>query len=258
MPSVTIYTIFWIPPTLQDGSATGVSSKYVAVNNRMLTDYPAHGIDNNNTQYSQTPPTKYIGNVGGFGKTVTIHAAYPSSGCNDALVGGTNCINDAQMQAKIEQVIAAQGWPDGGINNIFFLFTSSGEGSCFTSASTGCAYSYYCAYHSSTGTQPIIYAIEPYGDPTNCNNQAITPNGDLIADTASTAASHELSESITDPEPNTGWINSAGNEIGDLCAYNYGINSWDAGLANQKWNGHYYELQQEWDNHQASCQLVGP
>lgn len=259
MPSATIYTIFWIPPTLQDGTATGVSAKYVSVNNRMLADYPAHGIDNNNTQYYHGTTAKtYIKNVGKFGKTFTDSTPYPVGGCT-APVGGTNCLTDAQVQAEISKVIAAQGWPNGGLTNIYLVFTSSGEGSCVDSANTYCAYSYYCAYHSNTVTTPtIIYANEPYGDPTYCQVPGQpSPNGDVPADTATTSASHELTESITDPE-GTGWINSAGSEIGDLCAYNYGVNTYDLGAANQSWNGHFYELQQEWNNHTGACVLVGP
>jgi hypothetical protein len=261
MQSVTIYTIFWIPPTLQDGSATGVSSKYVNVLNTMLSDYPAHGIDNNNTQYYQgtTPPRIYIKNIGKFGKTFTDTSAYPASTCNDP-IGGTNCITDAQMQAEISKVIASQGWPNGGLTNIYFLFTSSGEVSCFDSSNTACAYNNYCAYHTNTAGSPvIIYANEPYGDPTYCQNPGQpSPSGDVFADTETTSTSHELTEAITDPEPNTGWINSAGSEIGDLCAYNYGTNGWDAGKANQNWNGHFYEIQMEWDNHKATCEQLGP
>ena len=66
-----------------------------------------------------------------------------------------------------------------------------------------------------------------------------------------------MSEAITDPELN-GWHNSQGNEIGDLCEYNYGTNTWDSGKANQMWNGRFYELQQEFDNHVSACVQLGP
>ena len=78
-----------------------------------------------------------------------------------------------------------------------------------------------------------------------------------IADTAATSASHELSEAITDPE-GSAWYTASGYEIGDLCAYNYGVNTWDSAKANQMWNGRFYELQQEYDNHTGSCVQVGP
>ena len=66
--------------------------------------------------------------------------------------------------------MTANGWT-GGLNKLFMLFTSSGEGSCFDSTGNDCAYSDkvsgYCGYHSYiAGTPPIIYANEPYGNPT--------------------------------------------------------------------------------------------
>jgi len=51
-------------------------------------------------------------------------------------------------------------------------------------------------------------------------------------------ATHELTEAITDPLLNA-WYDAALNEIGDLCAYQYGTNTWDSARANQMWNGHF-------------------
>ena len=62
---------------------------------------------------------------------------------------------------------------------------------------------------------------------------------------------------ISDPELNA-LFTAQGNEIGDLCAYSYGVNSWDSGLANQMWNGNFFELQTEFDNHTGTCVQVGP
>jgi hypothetical protein len=140
------------------------------------------------------------------------------------------------------------------------LFTSSGEGSCFDAHSTSCAYTQYCAYHGAfkIGTTPVIYANEPYGNLSTCQIQgAPSPNNDPVADAAATSASHELTEAITDPLLNA-WFTAQGNEIGDLCAYNYGRATWDSGKANQMWNGHFYLLQQEYNNHTRSCLQVGP
>ncbi len=140
---------------------------------------------------------------------------------------------------------------------MFLLFTSSGEGSCLSSGT--CAYSQYCAYHSyfvNASAQDVIYGNEPYGNPTYCQvGGAPTPNGDAAADTAATAASHELTEAITDPLLNA-WYTSTGEEIGDLCAYYYGYIGWDSGKANEHWNTHYYLVQTEYDNYLQGSYLV--
>jgi hypothetical protein len=262
--AISTYAIFWVPvpAKLQNGGATSMSAHYQAVQKAMLADYPGHGIDNNNTQYYQTIGglTTYIQNSGHFAGFHVDTNPYPASGCTDTATPG-NCITDAQIQTEIENVMTAVGWK-GGLNKMFLLYTSSGEGSCFDPSSTVCAYTYYCAYHGhfSIGTTPVIYGNEPYGDLTNCQIAGTpSPNGDPLADAVASTASHELTEAITDPLLNA-WYTSSGAEIGDLCSYLYGTNSWDGSpaKANQMWNGHFYELQTQYDNHLAGCVQVGP
>jgi hypothetical protein len=257
--SVTTYAIFWIPAKLQNGGTTAMTTHYQTVLSNMLRDYPAHGIDNNNTQYYQVSGTtkQYIQNKGGFGGAYVDTDAYPASGCSDAATPG-NCITDAQLTTELQKVMGLKGWT-GGLGKMFLVFTSSGEGSCFDSSSSSCAYTSYCAYHSYiSGTTPIVYGNEPFGNPADCQvGGTPSPNGDVQADTAATAASHELTEATTDPELDA-WFTSGGSEIGDLCAYNYGSNTWDSSKANQMWNGRFYELQMEYSNHVLGCVRVGP
>lgn len=253
------YAIYWIPAKLQNGGTTTLSAHYQAVETNLLHDYPEHSLGNNNTQYYQIASgvKTYLYNRPDGYYTYVDTNAYPSSGCNDSVTPG-NCITDAQIQAEIQRVMKLKGWTPA-INKIFLLFTSSGEGSCFDSSGTECAYTQYCAYHSYISTNPVtIYGNEPYGDPNYCQVPGTpSPNGDPAADTAATAAAHEMTESLTDPELNA-WITAMGNEIGDLCAYNYGTNTWDSGNANQMWWGHFWEIQQMFDNHASACVLVGP
>lgn len=264
MPNITTFAIFWVPAKLQNGAPTGMSASYRPILKRLLTDYPAHGIDNNNTQYSQaigTTTATYIHNSGKFGGAFVDTSPYPASGCIDSATPG-NCLTDAQIRKEIEKVVALKGWPVG-LSNMFLLFTSSGEGSCINSSNANCSYASggYCGYHSNIGTKPgtaIIYSNEPYGETTVCQVPfAPSPNGDPAADAAATVASHEITEAATDPLLNA-WYTSFGDEIGDLCAYDYGTLEWDSGTANEMWNGHFYLLQREFDNHVGGCVQVGP
>jgi len=258
MTSVSLYAIYWVPPTLQNGNPTSLPAHYQAVVKNFLSDYPGHGIVNNSTQYYSTPPTKYIHNAGGFAGSYLDTKAYPSSGCTDAVTPG-NCVTGAQLQAEIQAVMTLKGWTPG-LTKMFLIFTSIGEGSCFDSTSGSCAYTQYCAYHGYFGspTNPVIFGNEPYGDPTYCAGSIQSPNGDLPADVAANIASHEITEANTDPELNAWWDSGNGEEIGDLCAYNFGPNTWDSGLANQMWFSHFYDLQMEYDNHVSGCVQVGP
>ncbi len=256
--SVTIYPIFWVPAKLQNGHTTGMSAHYRAVETTMLGAFMSHGLGAIHTQYYQKSgtTTTFIQNKGGLGTAYLDTAAYPGSGCSDPATPGA-CLSDAQIQAEVKKVMAAAHLT-GGLNKIFMVFTSSGEGSCLNSSS--CSYRQFCAYHSyfKVGTTPVVYANQPYGTTSGCQTSgAPSPNNDAVADAAATAASHELSEAITDPELNA-WFTSQGNENGDLCAYKYGPLTWDAGKANQMWNGSFFLLQTEFDNHANGCYQVGP
>jgi hypothetical protein len=291
MQAPSTYVIFWIPQSgqLQNGSPTSMSSDYTAVQQNLSQLYQGEGIDNNNTQYySHCVPSSYIyvpgtdfdcnpyllgttyyinntgGQTNGFGGlgmlkgAYTVTSDYPAAG--PACGSNPNCITDAQIQAEILSVMNLRGWT-GGLNAMFLLFTSSGEGSCIpTSNGPACAYTAYCAYHSyiNVGGHAVIYGNLPYGDVNVCQSPGTpSPNNDPAADTAATAASHELTEAITDPLLNA-WYDSNGEEIADKCAYNYGTNTWDSGQANQMWYGSFFELQMEYDNHTGSCVQVGP
>jgi hypothetical protein len=261
-PYPLIYTIFWGPSRLQNGGATGYSSKYVTLEVYLSAYLAGHAIQNIATQYYQTvgSTTTFIQNGGGLAGFYYDTAPFPASGCADSFTPG-NCISDAQIQAEIARVMKINGWT-GGINKIFLLFTSSGEGSCFNSTSTSCAYVQYCAYHSFFGpaSMPVIYGNEPFANTSVCKTPSQTsPNGD-VGDLAASTASHELMEAITDPLLNA-WFDSAGNEIGDLCNFVFGAaNPWvgPSAMGNQMWNGFVYELQQEYDNSSGACASAGP
>jgi len=272
MTGNNFYAIFWIPPTLQNGQPTSLSATYQSIAKRMLADYPYHGVSNNSTQYYSQPvatpctgtKTYFVG-TGGLIASYVDTNPYPASGCHDSVTPG-NCITDAQLQAEIRRVMTLKGWTPG-LNKIFIVFTSTGEGSCSNSTSSSCAYTQYCAYHGNFGTtsSPTIYANMPYANPTYCYSSARgqhSPNGDIPSDANVNVLSHEITEANTDPLVSTspyGWYDTAnGEEIGDLCAWMFGTADWDSGLANQMWNGHFYDLQTEYDNHTSACVKIGP
>jgi hypothetical protein len=260
-PYIQIYTIFWGPPRLQNGSGTAFSAKYGQINHYLAAFFGGHALQNIATQYYQTAgsTTTYVQNAGYAAGYYLDTSPYPASGCTDSHTPG-NCVTDAQIRAEIAKVMSINGWT-GGINKIFILFTSWREGSCFDSSSTSCAYTQYCAYHSffMQGSTPVIYANQPYADTSTCHISGQTwPNGD-DGDLAANTASHEISESITDPLLNA-WFDNSGNEIGDLCNFVFGTNTWPGPSApgNQMWNGVVFELQQEWDNNAGACASAGP
>jgi hypothetical protein len=108
-----------------------------------LGDYPYYEIADNSTQYYTTKNgvnTYFVG-VGGLAGYHGDRNPYPASACGDVVTPG-NCITDAQLQTEISRIMTLNHWTSG-LNKFFIVFTSTGEGSCFDSTSSSCAYTQY-------------------------------------------------------------------------------------------------------------------
>jgi len=136
---------------------------------------------------------------------------------------------DADMLAVVHAVAVATG--KSGYGHIFHVFLPPGQDECFTSAFTVC-YSpdnpktfAFCAYHGSvdfTDIGHVLYSVEPFQNVPGCQVRPGTPNGQL-RDSTNSVLSHELFETLTDPD-GTAWWNSTdngifGEEIGDECSF---------------------------------------
>jgi hypothetical protein len=145
-----------------------------------------------------------------------------------------------------------------GYDHVYHLFLRSGVDVC---VSAGVCYSpnnmntfVFCAYHASVDFRDIghvLYTVEPFQNVPGCAEMQPSPNGALIDSTSSTLA-HELIETITDPDPITGWFaeNSAiifGAEIGDICVNPFGK---DHAVSI---SGKSYAIQAEYSNKYHAC-----
>ncbi|MGZ4431023.1 MAG: hypothetical protein ACXVYV_05185, partial [Gaiellales bacterium] len=218
------YAIFWTPPKLQTGAATHVSPTYQSLIERYLQDVGGSGLYNVNTQYYQVVngTKQKILNVSTWKGSWVDTSPYPASGCTDTATPG-NCLTDTQIQAEVRKARTANGW-GAGKTRMFFVFTSSGEGSCLGADGSSCAFTQYCAYHGSfrSGGTTVLYANMPYTGtkPAACG-VPVSPNGDMDADSTINVASHEHMEAVTDPMLNA-WYDPSGFENGDKCAWNFG------------------------------------
>ncbi|MGA8575681.1 MAG: hypothetical protein WB609_08380 [Candidatus Cybelea sp.] len=83
----------------------------------------------------------------------------------------------------------------------------------------------WCAYHGATmsGGNLVSYTNLPYMPDagSSCGSNIITaPTDETGPDEGVTIVEgHEYGESVTDPNPPTGWYNGAQGEIGDICAW---------------------------------------
>ncbi len=144
-----------------------------------------------------------------------------------------------------------------GYHHVYHLFFPPGTDICFEG---GECYSpdnppnfYFCAYHGAytfTDIGEVLYTVQPYQNVAGCAVSTPTPNG-VVADSTASVLSHELIETITDPDLDA-WLNWTdldlfGYEIGDECqraVFTYG----HPVLA-----GRAYQIQPEYSNKAHAC-----
>ena len=268
MHEQTAYAIFWVPGgySLPAGYGAAIESYFenVAADSRRSTNVYSVG-----AQYTETggQHATYIDSYGG---AVTDTTAYPTSGTCPTYSGVesfTACITDAKLEAEVESVVNAQGWPDG-LGAEYYVVLPPHAGSCFETAGGVCFDKQFCAYHSYTESAGDIYSNISYspGDVFGCGVDQY-PNGHAngnVDDTLS-SLSHEANESITDPKLNA-WYDEEGFENGDECRntplnedFGPPLGGGEGTLFNQSIAGSHYYLQQEWSNHIDDCaQRVAP
>jgi serine protease len=121
---------------------------------------------------------------------------------------------DAQVAAESIRGVAHFGYDP---NGSYVVATPHGH------SSTGFG-TQWCAYHSATMSngQLISYTNLPYmPDANDCGANTIAPPSDEsgIDEGVTIVEGHEYAESVTDPNPPTGWYNGQYGEIGDICAW---------------------------------------
>jgi PKD domain-containing protein len=253
------HVIFWQP----SGSGLSFDPGYTELVTRFLRDIAAASHSTANVfgitgQYTdRRGPATYASHFAG---AVLATDPLPANGCSEPTKDGPGwqvCLTDAQLEREITHVIAADHLPPGG-NNIYFLLTPSGLGSCQDSSSSACALggpdSGYCGYHSSTARN-VLYAVIPYNAvPGHCQSQNPRPNSST-ADPALSTIGHELIETVTDPL-GTAWVDSSGEEIADVCLQRFGraLGGTGAGRWNELINGHHYWIQEVFSRVQDHCE----
>jgi Ricin-type beta-trefoil lectin domain/Putative Ig domain len=142
-------------------------------------------------------------------------------------------------------------------------FSDGFAGSCGTAASSG-----YCAWHaaltSTTGTNYLPFVNLPWQlDNTGCGAGFVNGSQGGL-DGWSISGGHEYAESITDPVPPTGWIDTAdtvsSGEVGDKCAFlgkdPYANVTLPIGTQNNKVVTFPFAMQSLWSNAAGRCVLT--
>jgi hypothetical protein len=285
---LTVVPIFWVP------RGYSMSTAYENIIVSYIRDVAA---DSGHTANVFSVLNEYSGNNGQIQYDVKLGPVITdtdrlTSGCTLAKTdrteiysdgsGYSSCVDDAQLQGEVDSVTAANRLPHD-LAHIYVLYLPKGVESCLLPGETTtvgpngqfCTINHqqtaaYCAYHGDD-TNSAVYAnlaYPIYQSPVGytCSSDARfpavqSPNGNPDADTEVSPTSHEISEAITDPDTETGWFDSSGNEIGDDCAYIYGRTRGAPGAYfNQVINGQDYLTQEEFSNNlfassggQAGC-----
>ncbi len=103
----------------------------------------------------------------------------------------------------------------------------------------------WCAYHSSSGS--LSYSYIPYQPDAGaaCGQNFVNSGGNGQLDGFSIVGGHEYAETITDPFPNSGWLDSRGAENADKCAW---ISSGQGAAANISLTTGTFAAQSLWSN----------
>jgi hypothetical protein len=163
-------------------------------------------------------------------------------------------LQDADIFNIIYSVATNFGLPTG-YGAQYHVFLGQGVQQCSSSAG-GCYAQQYCAYHGSNDYSDIghvLYSTEPFQQIPGCQVPGGSPQGQL-ADSTASVLSHEVIETITDPDVavnNVAWYNAAYGEIGDLCAPANGVPVGVTTLGPDKW-----EIQPEYSNAVHDCSYM--
>ncbi|HVN69243.1 MAG TPA: hypothetical protein VMU38_06320 [Candidatus Binatia bacterium] len=195
------YIIFWGYKTYGDADKVAKLLKSYAKNmggsghNNIYTQY--YEIVSSTTTYI-TNPKKQLGGV--WMDNTNAVPAHPS---------------DAQVAAEALNGVAKFGYDP---NGSYVVATPHGH------SSTGFG-TQWCAYHSATFSSGklVSYTNLPYMPDagSSCGANFTTPPSDESAtdEGVTIVEGHEYGESVTDPNPPSGWYNGSEGEIGDICAW---------------------------------------
>ncbi|MBV8197234.1 MAG: hypothetical protein JO263_03805 [Candidatus Eremiobacteraeota bacterium] len=199
----------------------------------------------------------YIGNMGGSNHNSIYDQYYEISGSSTIYItnpsnqyGGfwddnTNPIpshpSDSAIAAEARRAVSHFGY---NANASYVIATAHNH-------STSGFGTQWCAYHSATTSSGrlVSYTDLPYMPDAgaNCGSNIISPPSDESGtdEGVTIVEGHEQGESVTDPNPPSGWYNSSYGEIGDICAW--------TNIQNDPFNADSFTMQPMWSNSAQAC-----
>jgi len=155
-------------------------------------------------------------------------------------------LSDSDVRSIVSGTISSRALPKDA-NGLYFVLTASDV------AETSGFCTKYCGWHTSSiidGTDiKFSFVGNPDRCPNSCEMQTVSPNSDSGADGMASIMAHEGAEAVTDPDLNA-WYDSAGNEVGDKCAWKFGpiTGVFDQHAYNQTFGTYNWLIQTLWEN----------
>ena len=231
-----VYIVYW-GPQWASGFSTGgfTSAQAQAYVEGFFNGVGGSSWANSTTQYCQGVPsgTVQCGTAG----------VHPSNPANElaGVWNDTSAVPTSPTQSQISaEASAAAIHFTGGVDPQadYMVFTPTGHSmNGFTTT--------WCAWHSSSGN--MSYSYMPYQPDAgaSCGMNFVNGGSSGYFDGFSIVGGHEYAETVTDPYPNSGWLDGRGAENGDKCAW---ISSGQGAAANISLGGNSYAVQSLWSN----------
>ena len=171
------------------------------------------------TQYCQNVPTGTISCAGVSGaQFVTQPGAVYGGSWSDTSSAAP--VQPSQTDLANEAKRAATHFGVSGSNVQFVIATAHGNNASGFGTS-------YCAWHSSTSmTVNNVSVVVPYTNlpyitdaGASCGMNFVNSGSTGTLDGVTIVEGHEYAETVTDPSPSNGWLDSGGAENGDKCAW---------------------------------------
>jgi alpha-tubulin suppressor-like RCC1 family protein len=252
-----------------------VSANYHLLTNQFLRDIAT---DNGRSTNPFSTDLQYYDSSGKiesrstFAGSVTVTDPFPRQveGCQ-VPAQHFNCLTNSQLVEELDAFLTRQHLPRE--NRIYFLLLPENVNTCvdnfkacgpYTEGEPGNA---YCAYHSSfnLGHGTTFWANMPYGGV--CANKVPSYPNEAPADGLIDVLSHEMNETITDPQAvqfPSGWVGGwfdatpSNGENGDKCNFKFGpeVGKTSSGVPYDVLINHRpYEIQEEWSNAITGCAM---
>jgi len=210
-PAAAVYIVFW--------GWHGVDpSGQAAYQKAFFNGVGASTWDNSQTQYC-SPATGTLSTTCSSSST---HVGNPGGVLKGTWSDDTNPVpsqpGDAAIQAEAVRAATFFGNTTAASNGSTQYIVDTPHGNSTAGFNTQ-----WCAYH---GSAPSSYGALSYTDfpymtdaGANCGQNFVNSGSAGALDGVSIVGGHEYAEAQTDPDANSGWFDSTGNETGDKCAW---------------------------------------